>query len=74
VEVTIANGMLHFQYENTAVDDVEHWEYDTFRALPKALMEQPFLLVFTLDGAGKVSSVQVDGVPFVKAPSKGKTD
>jgi CubicO group peptidase (beta-lactamase class C family) len=74
VEVTLVNNRLRFQYENTAVDDVEHWEYDTFRALPKALMEQPFLLVFTLDDAGNVSSVNVDGTPFVKVPSKGKTN
>jgi hypothetical protein len=74
VEVTLANGRLRFRYENTAAVDVEHWEYDTFRALPKAPMEQPFLLVFTPDGAGSVSSVQVDSTSFVRAPSRSKTN
>jgi CubicO group peptidase (beta-lactamase class C family) len=73
VTVTLANGRLHFRYENTAVDDVEHWEYDTFRALPKAPMEPPFLLTFTLDGAGNVSSVRAVDVTFVRAPAKSKT-
>jgi CubicO group peptidase (beta-lactamase class C family) len=66
VTVTVANGTLRAQYDRLDMGALEHWDFDTFRARARKLLDDPPLLAFQSDGAGAVASVRLFGKVFVR--------
>jgi CubicO group peptidase (beta-lactamase class C family) len=51
------------------VGDLEHWNYDTFRAVWRDRVQGHSLVTFALDSSGKPASVEVEGFTrFVRVP------
>ncbi|HEY0778871.1 MAG TPA: serine hydrolase [Gemmatirosa sp.] len=66
VAVSASGGALHLTYGSKRAGDLEHWQYDTFRARWADPLDDPSTVVFQPDGAGGVASVRVFGVTFAR--------
>lgn len=67
VVVTAEGGMLRVRYGAGRVANLEHWEYDTFRARWEDQRQSASLITFVPDGRGGVGAVRVFGVTFSSA-------
>jgi CubicO group peptidase (beta-lactamase class C family) len=72
VAVAPRGGALRLTFGRARVADLEHWQYDTFRARWADPRQDPSLVVFQPDGAGGVAGLRVFGVQFPRdAPTPG---
>jgi CubicO group peptidase (beta-lactamase class C family) len=63
VQVTLADGTLRAQIVTDPAQDLEPWEYDSFRTRVAAGVSRT-LVTFVPDGAGNVTAVRVSGITF----------
>jgi CubicO group peptidase (beta-lactamase class C family) len=70
VEVTLTDSTLTARFGKEDLGQLEPWEYESFRARGSPPEEQRTLLTFVPDGAGRVASLRVFGVSFVRAPPR----
>jgi len=68
VDVTLEGGALHLHYGTAFVGALEHWHYNTFRAVWQAAWRQPDLVTFTIDADGRLSGLEMQGARFLKKP------
>jgi hypothetical protein len=66
ITISAENGTLQARYDKLEMGALEHWSFDTFRARPRRLLDDPPTLAFQPDGAGSVESVRVFGNVFVR--------
>lgn len=66
VAVTARGGALRLTFGRARVADLEHWQYDTFRARWADPRNDPSLVVFQPDGAGGVAALRAFGVLFAR--------
>ena len=64
--MSVAGRALRLRFQNGAPQELEHWEYDTFRT-PRTGFDAPSPVRFTPDGSGRVASVELYGVTFTRA-------
>ena len=67
VEITIVGGQLQIKYGTRFVGTLEHWNYDTFRAMWDKEWLAPSLATFEIDGQGRPASLQFQGARFAAA-------
>ncbi len=60
--VKLENGRLVLRYGPTFEGDLEHWQYDTFRAVWRNERLGKSFVTFALDARGRVSDVNVEGL------------
>jgi CubicO group peptidase (beta-lactamase class C family) len=60
-----ANG-LHVRYGSAFVGTLEHWNYDTFRAVWKAGWREPALVTFGLDEDGEPHTLEMMNARFIR--------
>ncbi len=66
VEVSYANGALQLRQGSGFRATLEHWNYDTFRAIwDKAWLGKSFV-TFSLDHKGDVAAIEVDQVRYIR--------
>jgi CubicO group peptidase (beta-lactamase class C family) len=66
VVVTLDNGKLRLEYGSAFVGSLEHWHYNTFRAMWKAAWREPALVTFGLDEDGKPTTLEVMNARFTR--------
>jgi len=66
--VTVTNGPdgLHLQYGSALVGTLEHWHYNTFRAVWKARWREPALVTFGLDEDGRPHTLEMMDAHFTR--------
>ena len=64
VTVSAESGRLRIRYGDAFVGALEHWHYDTFRAVWDASWRQPALATFRLDAAGRAAALEMMGERF----------
>jgi CubicO group peptidase (beta-lactamase class C family) len=74
VTVTIANGALKAQIVNEPVQDLEPWEYETFRTVSTDPSRPATSLTFRPDGTGGISSVQLLGIAFARTRATNRRE
>lgn len=62
VKVTLHEDRLVLERSPAIAADLEHWHYDTFRAVFRDPVIEPLLTTFRLDADGKVKSVLMTGL------------
>jgi len=68
------NGALKMSYGSMFAGELEHWHYDTFRAVWKNVALGKSFVTFALDAEGKVRSLDVDGLgTFGRKPEAADT-
>jgi CubicO group peptidase (beta-lactamase class C family) len=72
LKIIVARDKLVVRFGPVA-GDLEHWNYDTFRAIPRDKTMDKMMLTFSLDSKGKVEQVkssggQGDGIIWKRAP------
>jgi hypothetical protein len=68
------DGKLTLRYGANFEGDLEHWHYDTFRAIWRNKMLGKALVTFVVDGAAKVAEAKVEGIAdFKRAAAKADT-
>jgi CubicO group peptidase (beta-lactamase class C family) len=60
------NGKLTMRYGANFEGDLEHWHYDTFRAVWRNKMLGKSMVTFVVDGAAKVSEAKVENLADFK--------
>ena len=60
--VKLENGKLVLRYGPTFEGELEHWHYDTFRALWRNKMLGTSFVTFALDASAKVSDMDIEGL------------
>lgn len=60
--VKVENGKLVLRYGPTFEGDLEHWQYDTFRAIWRNPRLGKSFITFALDARGRVSDMDVEGL------------
>src|SRR5690606_33762788 len=60
--VKLENGKLVLRYGPTFEGDLEHWQYDTFRAVWRNKRLGQSLVTFALDARARVSDMEVEGL------------
>jgi CubicO group peptidase (beta-lactamase class C family) len=70
--VSYADGGLSMKFGTAFSGKLEHWQYDTFRALMPTLGEDSELATFTLDYRGRVAKVDVQGVGEFTRKTEGR--
>ena len=60
--VKLEDGKLVVRYGPTFAGDLEHWHYDTFRAVWRNERLGKSFVTFALDARGRVTSMNVDGL------------
>ncbi|MGE0363082.1 MAG: serine hydrolase [Vicinamibacterales bacterium] len=66
VTVTREGAGLHLRYGTGFSGSLEHWHYDTFRAVWEARWRGTSPATFSLDARGRVASVTTSGVTFAR--------
>jgi len=66
VVVTVENGGLRIQYGSAFVGTLEHWHYNTFRAVWTARWREPALVTFSLDDDGEPNSLELMHAHFIR--------
>jgi len=66
VHVTSEGEKLTLQYGAAFVGTLEHWHYNTFRAVWKAAWRTPELVTFVVDEDGRASGLELMGARFVR--------
>jgi CubicO group peptidase (beta-lactamase class C family) len=66
VDVTLAGGSLYARFGTADLGRLEHWEYESFRALGPPPEAQRTPVTFVPDGGGRVASLRVFGVTFAR--------
>lgn len=66
-QVALENGKLVLRFGPSFTGDLEHWNYDTFRVTWRDLREGSAFVTFTLDAAGKVDRMEVQGITVFHA-------
>jgi len=69
VTVSYASGQLAVRYGSAFVGSLEHWHYNTFRAVWKAEWRPPELVNFVLDANGQPARLEMLGESFARKPS-----
>ena len=72
LKIIVAKDKLVVRFGPVA-GDLEHWNYETFRAVPRDKTMDKMMLTFSLDSKGKVDQVkssggQGDGIIWKRAP------
>lgn len=70
VTVSFDAGQLRVQYGTAFVGTLEHWHYNTFRAMWKAVWRGYDFVNFVLDDDGQPSVVELLGARFTRKPAK----
>ena len=60
--VKVENGKLVLRYGPTFEGDLEHWQYDTFRAIWRNPRLGKSFITFAIDARARVSDMQVEGL------------
>jgi CubicO group peptidase (beta-lactamase class C family) len=71
VTVSFDAGQLRVQYGTAFVGTLEHWHYNTFRAMWKAVWRGYDFVNFVLDDDGQPSVVELLGARFTRKPAPG---
>lgn len=72
--VRYENGALMMSYGTALEGQLEHWQYDTFRAHWKGIALGQPMVTFHLDADGKVQGVDVEGIgAFGRKPEAADT-
>ncbi len=50
------------RYGPAFTGDLQHWDFDTFRVTWRDPQEGPSFVTYTLDAAGKVDRMEVEGI------------
>jgi CubicO group peptidase (beta-lactamase class C family) len=66
VNVTEEKGSLVLSFPGGATGDLKHWHYDLFRLYLRAPVPLPSFVTFSLDSAGRVRGMSVEGVAEFK--------
>ena len=66
VIVTLDANRLHVQYGSAFVGTLEHWHYNTFRAVWKADWREPSLVTFELDEDGQPYRLEMMNARFTR--------
>lgn len=61
-KVSLEQGKLVVRYGPSFTGDLEPWNYDTFRATWREAREGAAFVTFTLDAAGKVDRMKIEGI------------
>lgn len=75
VTITSNGGKLNVRFGGAFASDLEHWNYDTFRATYRGAGESKSFVTFTLNSQGKVDQVTLDlapEYPFKRMPEEVK--
>ena len=73
-KVRAENGRLFMSYGKYFDGELEHWHYDTFRAIWKERMLGKTFVTFALDADGRVKSADVEGMTtFNRRPDAADT-
>jgi CubicO group peptidase (beta-lactamase class C family) len=67
VVVALRDGRLHARYGTGFAGPLEHWHYDTFRAVWDARWRGTTMATFTLDARGRVASLTTPQGTFKRA-------
>jgi CubicO group peptidase (beta-lactamase class C family) len=71
VTVRVENGKLALSYGGESDAELEHWHYDTFRAVWKNRLLGKPMVTFVVDGTPKVASMRLENIgEFVRLPAK----
>jgi CubicO group peptidase (beta-lactamase class C family) len=74
MSVRVENGKLTIDYAGASGGELEHWHYDTFRAVWRNRLLGKSMVTFSIDGTAKVSSMKVDNLSeFFRVPAKADT-
>jgi CubicO group peptidase (beta-lactamase class C family) len=74
VQVTLNNDVLHARFENLDMGDLDHVQYEVFRARPSGTVsERRSVLTFVPDGAGHISAVRAFGITFSRLNESNRT-
>jgi CubicO group peptidase (beta-lactamase class C family) len=72
-KVTLSNGILTAEYGPAFKGELEHWNYDTFRATWDSLILGKGFVSFALNPKGEVASMSIQGLEtFDRVPEKPK--
>ncbi len=66
VEVSKQAAGLHARYGTGFAGPLQHWHYDTFRAVWDARWRGTSQATFQIDAAGRVASVTTNGATFAR--------
>ena len=66
VQISLESGQLRFAHNDRTFARLDHWHYDTFRAVYDRVWYGKSLVSFQLDEMGKVSGVSGSGMSFAK--------
>ena len=68
------NGRLTIRYGPVFEGDLEHWHYDTFRAVWHNKAQGKGLVTFVVDATANVAEARIEGIgDFKRAPAKADT-
>ena len=71
--VRVEKGKLALSYGGESDAELEHWHYDTFRAIWKNRLLGKPMVTFVVDGTPKVASMRLENIgEFVRVPAKGE--
>jgi|RhiMetdeSRZDD1v2_1073273.scaffolds.fasta_scaffold44283_2 CubicO group peptidase (beta-lactamase class C family) len=74
VTVRLQNDKLAISYGGESDGELEHWHYDTFRAVWKNRLLGKSMVTFTIDGTPKVGSMNIENLAdFRRVPGKADT-
>ena len=69
--VRVQDGKLTLSYGGESDADLEHWHYDTFRAVWKNRLLGKPMVTFIVDGTPKVASMRLENIgEFTRVPQK----
>ena len=74
VLVSYAGGALGLQHGPGFIGTLEHWNYDSFRAVWGSAWMEPSFVSFALDRKGSVVSVELDGARFMRGDAGNTTE
>jgi CubicO group peptidase (beta-lactamase class C family) len=74
VTVRLENGTLTLSYGGESDGVLQHWHYDTFRAVWKNRLLGKPMVTFTIDATPKVAALKLENIgDFVRVPAKADT-
>ncbi|HUQ81211.1 MAG TPA: serine hydrolase [Gemmatimonadaceae bacterium] len=74
VTVRVENGKLLLNYGTASDAELEHWHYDTFRAVWRNRLLGKSMVTFAIDQSPKVSALTIENMGgFLREPAKADT-